>query len=111
MKLQVNTNGAWKDVIEFDAHQLAAIGRMSDHTPPPPRRSLTELAEPPVTAGTPQAPQIAVDATLELSIEQTGRLHVGPHTFTAAETTLLGRFLMATRGVWLNFNTRDQHAE
>lgn len=25
MKLQVNTNGAWKDVIEFDAHQLAAI--------------------------------------------------------------------------------------
>lgn len=25
MKLQVNTNGAWKDVIEFDAHQVAAI--------------------------------------------------------------------------------------
>lgn len=93
------------------AAKLPAIGQMSDHTPPPPRSSLTELAEPPVTAVTPQTPQIAVDATLELSIEQTGRLHVGPHTFTAAETTLLGRFLLATRGVWLNLNTRDQHAE
>lgn len=69
------------------------------------------VTPPPEAAAAPQTPQIAVDATLELSIEQTGRLHVGPHTFTAAETTLLGRFLLATRGVWLNLNTRDQHAE
>lgn len=88
-----------------------AIGRMSDHTPPPPRRSLTELAEPPVTAVTPQTRQIDVDASLMLSIDQTGCLHMGPYEFTPAQTCELGRFLMATRGVWLNFNTRDQHAE